>query len=116
MKSTIDEPPFAISTPRKFELDIEVPAGDLDQARQQALKRLSERLRIPGFRPGHIPQKIFEQHVGAEHIDHQAIEEVVPDLYAKALAEHDLDPVEHPKIDLERTEEGRALKSPPLSR
>jgi trigger factor len=96
--------------PTQVQLHIEVPAGDLDQARQQALKRLSERLRIPGFRPGHIPKKIVEQHVGAEHIDHEAIEAVVPELYAKALAEHDLDPVEHPKIDLERTEEGRVLK------
>jgi len=96
--------------PTQVQLDIEVPAGDLDQARQRALKRLSERLRIPGFRPGHIPKKIIEQHVGAEHIDHEAIEAVVPDLYAKALAEHDLNPVEHPKIDLERTQEGRALK------
>jgi len=96
--------------PTQVQLDIEVPAGDLDKARERAFKRLSNSLRIPGFRPGHIPKRIIEQHVGAEHIDHEAIEDVVPDVYAKALEEHDLDPVDRPKIDLERIEDGRALK------
>ena len=96
--------------PTQVRLDIEVSAQDLEQARERAFRTLSRRLRVPGFRPGHIPRRIVEQHVGAEHIDHEAIETVVPDAYAKALEEHDLDPVDHPKIDLERTEEGKALK------
>lgn len=96
--------------PTQVQLDIEVSSSDLDQARVRALRKLGQQLRIPGFRPGHIPQRIVEQHVGAEHVEHEAIEAVVPDAYAKALEEHDLDPVDHPKIDLERTEEGRALK------
>ncbi|MBV8081488.1 MAG: trigger factor [Candidatus Eremiobacteraeota bacterium] len=96
--------------PTQVQLDIEVPATDLDKARAEAIKRLSQRLRIPGFRPGHIPRKIIEQHVGSEHIEHETIEAVVPDVYAQALEEHDLDPVERPKIDLERLEDGRALK------
>jgi trigger factor len=96
--------------PTQVQLDIEVSSSDLDQARIRALRKLGQQLRIPGFRPGHIPQRIVEQHVGAEHVDHEAIEAVVPDAYAKALEEHDLDPVDHPKIDLERTQEGRALK------
>ncbi|MBV8170379.1 MAG: trigger factor [Candidatus Eremiobacteraeota bacterium] len=96
--------------PTQVQLDIDVPADDLDKARARAVKRLSERLRIPGFRKGHIPRRIIEQHVGAEHIDHEAIEDVVPDVYSKALEEHDLDPVEQPKIDLERVDDGRALK------
>ena len=96
--------------PTQVQLDIEVSRDDLDQARVRTLRKLSQQLRIPGFRPGHIPERIVEQHVGAEHIDHEAIEAVVPDAYAKALEEHDLDPVDKPKIDLERTDEGRALK------
>jgi trigger factor len=96
--------------PTQVQLDIEVSSSELDQARIRALRKLGQQLRIPGFRPGHIPQRIVEQHVGAEHVDHEAIEAVVPDAYAKALEEHDLDPVDHPKIDLERTDEGRALK------
>jgi trigger factor len=96
--------------PTQVQLDIEVSRDDLDQARARTVRKLSQQLRIPGFRPGHIPERIVEQHVGAEHIEHEAIDAVVPDAYAKALEEHDLDPVDHPKIDLERTEEGRALK------
>ncbi|HYK54297.1 MAG TPA: trigger factor [Candidatus Eremiobacteraceae bacterium] len=96
--------------PTQVQLDIDVPAGDLDKARERAVKRLSERLRIPGFRKGHIPRRIIEQHVGVEHIDHEAIEDVVPEVYSKALEEHDLDPVDQPKIDLERVDDGRALK------
>jgi trigger factor len=96
--------------PTQVQLDIEVSSDELRAARSRALRKLGQQLRIPGFRPGHIPQRIVEQHVGAEHVDHEAIDEVVPDAYAKALEEHDLDPVDHPKFDLERTQEGRALK------
>ena len=96
--------------PTQVRLDIEVSSSDLDQARAQVFRRLAQRLRIPGFRPGHAPRHIIEQHVAPEHVEREALEAVVPEAYARAVEEHHLDPVAHPKIDLERTDEGRALK------
>ena len=96
--------------PTIVELDIAVSASDLDAARERAFQKLVKQYRLPGFRPGRVPRRIFERHIGADAIEHQAVEDVVPDAYSKALKEHNLEPVEHPHIDLERLDEGKSLR------
>ena len=96
--------------PTIVELDIDVSAADLDAARERAFQKLVKQYRMPGFRPGRIPRRIFEQKVGVDAIEHQAVEDVVPDAYSKALKEHNLEPVERPHIDLEHTDEGKSLR------
>ncbi len=44
-----------------------------------------------------MPRKIFEQTYGSETLTSQAVDEVVPEVYAKAVREHDLEPVERPE-------------------
>ena len=96
--------------PTEVELDIEVSAPDFEAARERAFRKLVKQYRLPGFRPGRVPRPIFERHIGSEAIDHQAMEDVVPDAYSKALKEHNLDPVDRPHIDLERLDNGNALR------
>ena len=96
--------------PTEVELDIEVSAPDFEAARERAFRKLVKQYRLPGFRPGRVPRPIFERHIGSEAIDHQAVEDVVPDAYSRALKEHNLDPVDRPHIDLERFDDGKALR------
>ena len=96
--------------PTEVELDIEISAPDFEAARERAFRKLVKQYRLPGFRPGRVPRPIFERHIGTEAIDHQAVEDVVPDAYSKALKEHNLDPVDRPHIDLERLDDGKALR------
>lgn len=96
--------------PTEVELDIEVSAPDFEAARERAFRKLVKQYRLPGFRPGRVPRPIFERHIGLEAIDHQAVEDVVPDAYSKALKEHNLDPVDRPHFDLERLDNGNSLR------
>jgi len=96
--------------PTEVELDIEVSAPDFEAARERAFRKLVKQYRLPGFRQGRVPRPIFERHVGTETIDHQAVEDVVPDVYQRALKEHNLDPVDRPHIDLERLDDGKSLR------
>jgi len=96
--------------PTEVELDIEVSAPDFEAARERAFRKLVKQYRLPGFRPGRVPRPIFERHIGSEAIDHQAVEDVVPDAYSKALKEHNLDPVDRPHFDLERLDDGKSLR------
>jgi trigger factor len=96
--------------PTEVELDIEVSAPDFEAARERAFRKLVKQYRLPGFRPGRVPRPIFERHIGIDAIDHQAVEDVVPDAYSKALKEHNLDPVDRPHIDLERLDDGKSLR------
>jgi trigger factor len=66
--------------------------------------------RLPGFRKGKIPRKVFEQAYGADAVTSQAMEEVLPDAYAKAVREHDLEPVDRPKMEVVERTEGRPTR------
>jgi trigger factor len=69
-----------------------------------------KKARLPGFRPGKIPRKVFEQAYGADAITSQAMEEVLPDAYAAAVREHDLDPVDRPRMEVVEETEGRPTR------
>jgi len=66
-----------------------------------------KRVKLPGFRPGHVPRKVFEQAYGAQTITSEAMEDVVPAVYDKALREHELEPVGRPKMELLPEGEGQ---------
>lgn len=70
------------------------------EAEERAFRRLVKKAKLPGFRPGKVPRKVFEQAYGAETITNEAMEDVVPTVYAKAVREHDLEPVDRPKMEL----------------
>jgi trigger factor len=69
-----------------------------------------KKARLPGFRPGKIPRKVFEQAYGSDAITSQAMEEVLPDAYAQAVREHDLDPVDRPRMEVVEESEGRPTR------
>jgi len=88
--------------PTEVELEIHVSPQEYAAAQDRAFRKLAQRFKLPGFRAGRVPRKIFEQHAGAESIDSQALEDLVPEVYASALKEHSLEPVDRPHIDLDR--------------
>ncbi len=79
-------------------------------AEERAFRRLAKNAKLPGFRPGKVPRKVFEQAYGPETITNQAMEDVVPAVYAKAVREHDLDPVDRPKMELLPEEQGQPAR------
>src|SRR5581483_7507415 len=89
------------------ELEIPIIAGDLSAAEERAFRRLVKNVRLAGFRKGKVPRKVFEQAYGSGAITHEAVEDVLPEAYARAVREHDLEPIERPKIEVVQEEEGR---------
>ncbi len=86
--------------PTQVELEISVPQEDLESARERAFRELSRNARIPGFRPGKVPRRIFEAQYGTAQIEERAMDAVVPDAYTQAVRENDLDPLERPTLEL----------------
>src|SRR6516164_9168362 len=62
------------------------------------------------FRKGKVPRKIFEQTYGSDTLTSQAVDEVVPEVYAKAIREHDLEPVERPQLEVLEESDGRPTR------
>ncbi len=96
--------------PTQVALEFSITRQELAAAEERAFRKLVKNVRLPGFRPGKIPRKIFEQTYGAETVTNQAVDEVVPEVYAKAIREHDLEPVERPKLEILEEADGRPTR------
>ncbi len=96
--------------PTQVALEFSITDRELAEAEERAFRRLSKNVRLPGFRKGRVPRKIFEQTYGSDTLTSQAVDEVVPEVYAKAVREHDLEPVERPKIEILEENGGRPTR------
>jgi trigger factor len=96
--------------PTQVELEIPIGHDELVAAEERAFRKLVKNARLPGFRQGKVPRKVFEQAYGSEAITSQAVEEVVPEVYAKAVREHDLEPVNRPKMEVMEETDGRPTR------
>ena len=96
--------------PTQVELEIEIADDDLQRARDRAFRELVRNVRMPGFRPGKAPRKLFEAQYGTAQIEERAMNAVVPDVYSRALQENNLDPVDQPQMELLPEEEGQPVR------
>src|SRR5690625_479972 len=90
-------------------ITFEVPVEEFDQALDQAFKKVSKEVQIPGFRKGKIPRKLFESRFGVEALYQDAVDIVLPDAYVKAIDETEIEPVAQPEVDIETIEKGEPL-------
>ncbi len=72
----------------------------MQQAEDRAFRRLVKKAKLPGFRPGKVPRRSSSRRTAPTTITNEAMEDVVPTVYAKAVREHDLEPVDRPKMEL----------------
>lgn len=77
---------------------------------EQAYKDLGQKIKIPGFRKGKIPNKVIDSHVGVEYVRTEAIKSGLPTLYVMGVMDSGIVPVSDPEINLlEAGEEGNVV-------
>ena len=82
------------------ELTVELTVEEYQPFLEQAAKKISENLKIPGFRPGKAGFSIIKQKVGEAEIWQEALEPAVQKTFVKALDEQKLITVGSPNIDV----------------
>jgi len=90
-------------------LEIELPAERLERAVDEAVRHLSRRTRVPGFRPGKAPRPLLERHLGPGAILDDAVDHLVQDSYRQALIDQDLLPLTNADVEVVQAEEGKPL-------
>lgn len=90
-------------------LEIELPAERLERAVDTAVRHLSRRTRVPGFRPGRAPRPLLERHLGPGAILEDAVDHLVQDAYREALVDQDLLPLAEADVEVVQAEEGKPL-------
>ena len=88
-------------------LTIEVPAEELEKALNTAYNKQKKYINVPGFRKGKVPRQMVEKMYGVEIFYEDAANELIPDAYAKAYAECELDIVSQPEINVVQIEKGK---------
>jgi len=84
----------------KVKLSVEVEQAELDKAIDGAFKRIAREVKIPGFRPGKAPRRILEARLGADMARQEALRESLPEWYAQAVQDNDVDVIAPPEIDI----------------
>jgi trigger factor len=88
---------------------VELPPERLDAAIAEAVRHLSQRTKIPGFRPGKAPRPMLERVLGKDAVLDEAMDHLVQRAYREALVEHDILPLTEASIDLEQAVEGKPV-------
>ncbi len=83
-----------------------VSADAFEKALNQAYNKAKNKFNIPGFRKGKAPRVIIEKHYGEGVFYEDGLNLVLPDAYAKAIEELELEPVDRPEIDVEEFDKG----------
>ncbi|MGD9143740.1 MAG: trigger factor [Dehalococcoidia bacterium] len=89
---------------RQAYLTVEIESGEMEEALEDAYRKLSKRVEIPGFRKGKAPRAIVERNIGRERLVEEAVNKLVPQAYEQALKEHEIEPYAQPEIELTQAE------------
>lgn len=84
----------------KVKLSVEVDEQEFEKAVDAAFRKIALEVRIPGFRPGKAPRRLLEARIGAEAARQEALRDALPEYYAQALEEADVDAIAAPEIDI----------------
>ena len=91
------------------ELEILIEKSVFDAEVDKVFKKNAEKITVPGFRKGKAPRKIIEKMYGTAYFFEEAIDNLLPDEYAAAIAEAGIDPVSRPEIDVKSMDDNGVL-------
>jgi len=96
-------------SPIEKKLSVEIDPERVEQEIERAYRGLSQRVRLPGFRPGKVPRRILEARF-RDQVEQDVVQHLVEHSYLEAIASHDFVPVAPPVISPEKLERGKAFR------
>jgi len=85
-------------------LTIEMEPAEVEESLERSYHRLVKRARIPGFRKGKAPRAILERYLGKESLLEDAINDLLPQAYEKAIKEQEIEAIAQPQIEVTQTD------------
>ncbi len=88
-----------------YELKIEIDPGAFAEAVDKIYKKRAKNISVPGFRRGKAPRSIVEKMYGKGVFYEDAINELLPSVYADALKESGIAAVSQPDFSIDSVDE-----------
>jgi trigger factor len=96
-------------SPTRVRLSVEVPFDELKPSLDKAYREIAKEIRIPGFRPGRVPPPVIDKRIGRDYVFSQAVNDAIPGLYDKAIADSEIQPLGTPEVDISTLDYGQQL-------
>ncbi len=93
----------------KVKVTVHVDEAEVDQVVDEAFAKFSREVKVPGFRPGHVPRPVLEARFGLSAVRQQAFNEHIPDWYAQAVREHEVDVIAQAEVNVTEGEDSGPL-------
>src|SRR5439155_16815469 len=84
----------------KVRVQVEASSDEVEPAVERAVRSLSNQVKIPGFRKGHVPRKVLETRIGSHALREAVLREAIPELLQKATDEETLAPIAPPSVEV----------------
>ena len=84
----------------RVKVSVDIDAEEFEQKLDEAFRKLARQVRLPGFRPGKAPRRVLEARLGPQAARGEALSDAVPEYYAQAVNDHDVDVISPPEIDI----------------
>ena len=91
------------------EVEVEIPADEVTKSFRGVMKRYQKQAKIPGFRPGKVPESVLRNRFG-KSIRDEVVEAILPAHFRAAIADKGLRPVSQPQVSNLQLEEGQPLR------
>ena len=89
---------------------VEIEKQEFEVALTKAYNKIKKDIAVPGFRKGKAPRKVVEGMYGAQVFYEDAVNEIFPEIYTKAVVEQKIKAVGGPSVSaMDVTEEGTVV-------
>ncbi|HJP82981.1 MAG TPA: trigger factor [Fimbriimonadaceae bacterium] len=83
-------------------LNVVCDKEQVEQGFLKATKQISKTIKMPGFRPGHVPKGMIEKMIDPQHLNEEAAEQIVRAAFRQAMEQEKIqpDPGTAPAVEL----------------
>jgi trigger factor len=86
--------------PGKVEITVAASKEEWQKAKDKAFNKLAAKVTVKGFRPGKAPKAELAKGVNPDQLNNEAINNILPVLYSKALEEEKVTPFLQPNVEI----------------
>ena len=94
----------------KVQVTIIVDATELADAEKVALVKLSNSVKVPGFRKGKVPASVAAKHVDPQALQEQLMDDAISKAVAEAFVAEKIQALERPTVDITKYVPGESLE------
>ena len=94
----------------RVKVTITTDRAELEAAEQVALKRLAKKVKVNGFRQGHVPLEVAKKHVDSNTLAQETLDAALNRAVAEAFLSNNLQVLDRPEVELKKFVPGQELE------